>query len=66
MKNVTHRAGAEKIEWDAYFLYPAGAKWAALPQPLTSWGRPVLQTGGELRQNLLPLLSPIPGAPRER
>jgi hypothetical protein len=62
MKNVTHRVRAEKkIEWDAYFLYAAGAKWASVPEPLTSWGRPVLETGGELRQNLLPLLSPIPG-----
>jgi hypothetical protein len=56
MDNVTHRGGIEKVEWDASFLYPAGARWVSVPEPLTSWGRTVIGSGEELRQNLLSLL----------
>jgi hypothetical protein len=64
MENVTHRGGAGDVEWDAYFLYPAGARWVSVPEPLTSWGRTVVESGEELRQNLLSLLSHGHGASR--
>ncbi len=58
MENVTHRGRTGEVEWDAYFLYPAEARWVSVPTPLTSWGRTVLGSGEALRQNLLSLLSP--------
>jgi hypothetical protein len=63
MDNVTHRRPG-KVEWDAYFLYPAAARWGAVPTPLTSWGRTVVASGPQLRQDLLSLLSQVHGAPR--
>ena len=32
------------IAWDAYFLFPATAKWEAIPAPLTVSGCPIVRT----------------------
>ena len=40
--NVTHK-GSEHVEWDAFFLYDAGATWTEKgPTPLLSWGRTIV------------------------
>ncbi len=63
MQRVTRRSD-EDVEWDAYFLYPAGATWLDVPQPLISWGRSVLRTREALRDHLLPLLRRDAHVPR--
>jgi hypothetical protein len=51
---VTH--AQRKVEWDAYFVYPAGARWDSVPAPLSHWGRTVYGDREGLRHALLPLL----------
>src|SRR4051812_18467449 len=38
----------KSIMWDAYYLYDADAEWGALPEPLVSHGRTLLETRKEL------------------
>jgi hypothetical protein len=42
--------------WDTYFLYGPDATWGALPGPLLSSGRTILDTGPELQDKLAPLI----------
>jgi len=60
-REVTHgqREGKE-IEWDASFVYPAGARWDSVPAPLIHWGSTVFDDREELRHALLPLLGAKP------
>lgn len=64
LSEVTRRAGVE-IEWDAFFAYPPGVRWAqAGAQPL-AWGRTVVREGERLVASLRPLLAPAPELSRE-
>jgi len=63
LDHLTHREGA-KIEWDADFLFPPGARWNGVPAPLLHYGRPVRDDEDELRLALLPLLLPPSKPPR--
>jgi hypothetical protein len=38
-----------KIIWDAYYLYGSDSEWSNIPQPLTGWGRTIM----DKRQKLL-------------
>ena len=63
LREVTHRdrQGA-KIEWDAAFVYPPGARWDTVPAPLLHWGHPVIADRQALERALLPFLGTPPGA----
>lgn len=45
------------VIWDAYFLYGPDAQWEQKPEPLTSWGGPILDEYDELQKNVVPLLA---------
>jgi hypothetical protein len=53
---VTRRGAG--IEWDAFFVYPPGARWDPDGARPTAWGRTVIGKGEQLRAALLPLLAP--------
>ena len=61
-REVTHGQRKGGIEWDASFVYPAGARWDSVPAPLSHWGRTVYGDREGLRQALLPLLGASPSA----
>jgi hypothetical protein len=42
--------------WDYYMLFPARARWGAVPGPLVSQGGPVIAQSGQLLTAIRPLL----------
>lgn len=52
-ENVTSKKEGH-IEWDAYFLYGSDAIWDDKPE-MISWGRTIVATREELRENLTSL-----------
>jgi len=42
------------ISWDIYFLYGPEARWEETPQPLRSYGRPIVYTN--IIEEVLPLI----------
>lgn len=49
------KATEGRILWDAYLLYPAGARWGADRATPTSWGRTVLMTRETLQREFVKL-----------
>jgi hypothetical protein len=39
--------------WDVFLVFPREERWEDLPQPLLSWGRPILYERKALRRGLL-------------
>ena len=39
--------------WDVFLVFPRDARWEELPQPLSSWGRPIIHERKALRRALL-------------
>jgi hypothetical protein len=52
-QHVTHSGGPT---WDYYLLFPARARWGAVPGPIVSQGGPVIVQGGALLSAVRPLL----------
>jgi hypothetical protein len=52
-RHVTHAQGPT---WDYYLLFPARARWGAVPAPIVSQGGPVIAQGGQLLGAIRPLL----------
>jgi hypothetical protein len=48
-EHVTAKSSGH-VEWDAWFLYDAGATWDDGPAPLIDWGRTIVATRDELRR----------------
>ena len=42
--------------WDYYLLFPARARWGAVPGPIVSQGGPVIADSGQLLSAIHPLL----------
>ena len=42
--------------WDYYMLFPARARWGAVPGPIVSQGGPVIGASGQLLAAISPLL----------
>ncbi len=42
--------------WDYYMLFPARARWGAVPGPIVSQGGPVIGASGQLLAAINPLL----------
>ena len=53
-----HIDGADGYMWDTYLLYGPKARWDSAPAPLISSGASVIDQGAQLRDALLPLISP--------
>jgi hypothetical protein len=51
--HVTHQFGPT---WDYYLLFPARARWAAVPQPIVSQGGTVIGDAGQLLAAIRTLL----------
>ncbi len=55
-EHVTHVGRREnerdRIEWDAYVVYDAGATWTERPPLHVSWGRPLIQERMRLSRDL--------------
>lgn len=45
------------IQWDAFYLYAANAVWTDKPQPLLTWGRPILRAQQRLADQISALAS---------
>jgi len=43
------------VQWDAFYLFDAGAEWNNLPEPLLAGGRPVIVQQEELSKGLAKL-----------
>src|SRR4051812_44184190 len=54
---ATQDANPQGIYWDAYWLYGPTARWDAAPGPLVGRGGPVIDVGGQLQSQLVPLLT---------
>jgi hypothetical protein len=54
---VDHVPGYQGGDWDTYLLFGPEATWTSEPTPLRSFGSPVGEQIGELRQALDPLLT---------
>jgi hypothetical protein len=52
-QHVTNQPGPT---WDYYLLFPARARWGAVPGPIVSQGGPVIAEGGQLLSAIHPLL----------
>lgn len=52
-QHVTKQPGPT---WDYYLLFPARARWGAVPGPIVSQGGPVIAQGGQLLAAIHPLL----------
>ena len=52
-QHVTKQPGPT---WDYYLLFPAQARWGAVPGPIVSQGGPVIANGGQLLSAIHPLL----------
>ena len=52
-QHVTEQPGPT---WDYYLLFPARARWGAVPGPIVSQGGPVIADGGQLLSAIHPLL----------
>jgi hypothetical protein len=52
-QHVTKQPGPT---WDYYLLFPARARWGAVPGPIVSQGGPVIADGGQLLAAIHPLL----------
>ncbi|HSR67597.1 MAG TPA: hypothetical protein VLU25_06615 [Acidobacteriota bacterium] len=53
-ENVTKKQQGH-VEWDAYFLYGSDAVWDGEAE-MISWGRTIVSTRAELKENLTRLL----------
>ena len=51
-----HVTGQPGPTWDYYLLFPAGARWGAVPGPIVSQGGPVIADSGQLLSAIHPLL----------
>jgi hypothetical protein len=51
-----HVTGQPGPTWDYYLLFPAGARWEAVPGPIVSQGGPVIADGSQLLSAIHPLL----------
>ena len=49
------KAGSDRVEWDAYFLYGPQASWQQELPELLSWGHPIVSTNDRFREDLLRL-----------
>ena len=52
-QHVTRQPGPT---WDYYLLFPARARWGAVPGPILSQGGPVIDAGEQLLAAINPLL----------
>ena len=52
-RHVTKQPGPT---WDYYLLFPARARWNAVPAPVVSQGGPVIGQSGQLLAAIRPLL----------
>lgn len=52
-QHVTKQPGPT---WDYYLLFPAQARWGAVPGPIVSQGGPVIAVGSQLLSAIHPLL----------
>jgi hypothetical protein len=52
-QHVTNQPGPT---WDYYLLFPARARWGAVPGPIVSQGGPVIADGSQLLSAIHPLL----------
>ena len=57
-ENVTRigEPGDDRVEWDAYFLYGVGTTWDEQPPSHVSWGRTIVETREQLRNDLSDVL----------
>jgi hypothetical protein len=52
------RMGLDRpLFWDAYALFGPDARWDDVPQPLVSWGAPVIGVTSRLERDLQKLVS---------
>jgi len=51
-----HVTGQPGPTWDYYLLFPAGARWGAVPGPIVSQGGPVIADSSQLLAAIHPLL----------
>jgi hypothetical protein len=56
-RTLTRPADPEWVEWDAFFVYPAGDGWEQAGAHPLRWGRTVIGKREELRESLAPLLN---------
>jgi hypothetical protein len=55
-ENVTKLGAREgnrdRVEWDSFVLFSAGANWGEEPPDYVSWGRPLVTEAGRLAMDL--------------